>query len=96
MFGIPALGILMSKVQSSVISSGSELEKMIVGRVRSLPDLDKFLSREIMPDGVFIASKKQTRNCSTLKFPQGEPDFLVFKRRADKQYRHFGDCSGTC
>ena len=34
-FGIPELGMLMSKVQSAVISSGNELEKLIQDRGRS-------------------------------------------------------------
>lgn len=85
LFGIPALGRLVSRLQSTVISSGSELERMVIKRVTLIPDLDEFLMANIMPDGVYIAPKKQVKNCTTLKFPEGEPDFLVFKRRDGTQ-----------
>ena len=85
LFGIPKLGSLISCVQSTVISSGTELEKMVVERVAPIDDLDKFLQSEIMPEGVYLAPKAQVKKCETLKFPQGEPDFLVFKRRKGRQ-----------
>ena len=88
LFGDPGLGLLMSKVQGTVISSGSELERMIVARVRKIDDLDVFLRDETMPDGVFIAPKKQVKNCRSLDFPEGEPDFLIFKRRDGQQLCH--------
>lgn len=85
LFGVPALGHLMSRVQSTVISSGTELERMIVERVTSIKDLDAFLTKDIMPKGVFLAPKSQVKKCKTLNFPHGEPDFMVFKRRKGKQ-----------
>ena len=87
-FGIPALGDLMSRVQSTVISAGTELERIIISKVDSIQDLDEFLQREVMPDGVFIAPKKQVKKCKTLQFPEGEPDFMIFKRRGGKQSCH--------
>ena len=84
LFGIEALGQLISRIQSTVISSGTELERMITSRVEQIDDLDKFLQQEIMPDGVLIATKKQIKKCNSLNFPDAEPDFLIFKRR-DKQ-----------
>lgn len=85
LFGIPELGSLISRVQSTVISSGTELEKMVVERVAPIDDLDEFLQSEIMPEGVYLAPKAQVKKCETLNFPQGEPDFLVFKRRKGRQ-----------
>ena len=85
LFGIADLGKLISRVQSAVISSGSELERIIIHRVNKIKDLDKFLKQDIMQDGVFIAPKHQVKKCKTLQFPEGEPDFLVFKRRNNKQ-----------
>ena len=84
-FGLPALGRLISRVQSAVISSGTELERIITSQVINIDDLDSFLMQDHMPDGVFIAPKKLVKNCQTLKFPEGEPDFMVFKRREGKQ-----------
>jgi len=88
LFGIPALGKLISRVQSAVISSGSELERIILARVERIADLDKFLQQEIMRDGVLIASKKQIKKCQSIDFPGAEPDFLIFKRRGGRQRCH--------
>jgi len=85
LFGIPALGSLISRIQSAVISSGTELERMILERVQQIDDLDRFLQIEIMPDGVRIANKQQIKKCETIDFPGSEPDFLIFKRRDSKQ-----------
>ncbi len=88
LFGNEALGELASKIQSTVISSGSELEAMIVAAVPDIPDLDAFLEQEIMPDGVLLASKRQIKRSQTLSFAGSEPDFMVFKRRAGAQTCH--------
>lgn len=88
LFGVRELGSLMSKVHSTVISSGSELEHMILGRVQQIDDLDTFLSKEIMPDGVFVATKKQIKSCSTLSYGGSEPDLLIFRRRQGQQRCH--------
>ena len=85
LFGIKALGALMSKVQGTVIASGSELERMIQNRLRQIEDLDAFLEIEIMQEGVFMATKLQIKRCNTLDSSEAEPDFLIFKRRDDKQ-----------
>ena len=77
-----------SKVQSAVISSGSELEKMIANLVPNILDLDSFLEQEIMPDGVLLARKLQIKRCNTLDFAGPEPDFMVFKRRGGIQQCH--------
>ena len=82
------LGHLMSRVQSAVISTGTELERIIKGQVSVINDLDAFLAQEIMPDGVFIADKQKMKKCETLDFAGSEPDFLIFKRRRRKQQCH--------
>ena len=86
LFGVSKLGELLSKIQGAVISSGSELERMIIDQVQTIDNLDDFLKKQIMPEGVYIAPKQQVKKCRTLQFPQGEPDFLIFKRRDQKQY----------
>ena len=85
LFGIPALGKLISRIQSTVISSGTELERMILKRVQKIDDLDKFLELEIMRDGVWIATKRQIKQCKSIDCPGSEPDFLIFKRRQSEQ-----------
>ena len=88
LFGDLQLGGLLSKVQSAVIKSGNELECMIAQRVANIEDLDEFLAREIMPEGVFFARKRQMKQCQTLDFAGSEPDFMVFKRRQGAQMCH--------
>lgn len=88
LFGIPALGELISRIQSAVTSSGLELEKIILANVRHISDLDEFLQQEIMREGVYIAPKWQIKKCKTLDFRSAEPDFLIFKRRKGKQHCH--------
>lgn len=85
LFGIPALGRLMTRVQSTVISSGTELRKMIVERAAPIDDLDEFLQSEIMPEGVYLAPKAQVKKSETLNFLQKGPDFLVFQRTTGDQ-----------
>ena len=88
LFGNAALGELASKVQSAVISSGSELEAMIATLVPNIPDLDAFLKQEIMSDGVWLARKRQIKQSRTLDFAGSDPDFMVFKRRDGVQTCH--------
>lgn len=85
LFGNAELGTLISKIQGTVISSGSELEKMIQERVQNIKDLDKFLEMELMQEGVYLATKKQVKNSTSFDCNGIEPDFLIFKRRKNKQ-----------
>ncbi len=88
LFGNAALGELISRIQSAVISSGSELEKMIGKSVRNICDLDTFLKQDIMPDGVWLARKRQIKQSKILDSAGSEPDFMVFKRRHGEQTCH--------
>lgn len=79
LFGIDALGNLMSRIQGTVISSGTELEKLIWERVKQIPDLDKFIVETINTprDGIWIAKKEQVKH-SKIIHSQYEPDFIAF------------------
>ena len=46
---------LVSRLHGAVISSGTELERLIKNRVKLIEDLDSFLQREIMQEGVVVA-----------------------------------------
>ena len=77
LFGNPQLGHLLSKVQATVISSGTELEKIIVGLAETIDNVDDFLDNQILPNGVYLISKmaiKKSRLASTR-----EPDLIVFQ-----------------
>jgi hypothetical protein len=58
LFGDSALGQLLSRVQSAVIASGSELERFVIENSRTLEDVDRFLGMDVVPEGVFVAPKK--------------------------------------
>lgn len=88
LFDDTAVGRLMSRVHGAVISAGNELENMIKERVQIIENLDEFLKREIMPDGVFVADKQKVKGCRTLDFAGAEPDFVIFKRRDGEQRCH--------
>ncbi len=84
-FGNNRLGELISMVHGTSISNGNELERMIVNRLTQIPDLDEFLANEIMPEGIFLATKQQMKKCDTLDCRNAEPDFLIFKREDNIQ-----------
>jgi hypothetical protein len=79
LFGVPALGNLISRIQAAVISSGSELEQLIWDRVVQIGDLDYFLKTTLHSeeDRVFLARKQQIKTCKTIG-SEYEPDFLAF------------------
>ena len=62
LFDDPELGALMSCIQSTVISNGSELERLITDRARMVTDLTAMLERpgDFAP-GTYLASKKQIK-----------------------------------
>jgi len=47
LFGICELGNLMSRIQGTVISSGTELEKLIYERATKIDNLDEFISKTL-------------------------------------------------
>ena len=85
LFGICKLSKLITKIHSTVISSGSELEKMILDRVELINDLDEFLKCDNIPQGIKVASKKTIKKSKEIDSSGQEPDFLVFKKENDKQ-----------
>ena len=81
-FGISELGVLMSKVQSAVIASGNELEKIIRSKCRTVETfgtLKDFLAIYPMPSGVFLATKSEVNRCKYLSINGKSPDFIIFK-----------------
>lgn len=79
LFGNAELGNLMSRIQAAVISSGTELEKLIWERVNKINDLDLFISQTIEnpKEGIWVANKNQIKISKYIK-SKHDPDFLVF------------------
>ena len=88
LLGDVQLGQLISRLHSTVISAGRELEKIIQDSVKPIDDLDQFLEVEIMRDGVFLAHKSALKRSQILQTSGAEPDFVIFKRRNNKQRCH--------
>ncbi len=88
LFGNDELGRLISRVHATSIRYGTELERLIKDRVKLIDDLDTFLLQEIMPDGVLVADKREIKRCRKLDLNNQEPDFVIFKRRLNKQACH--------
>jgi len=79
LFGIAALGNLMSRVQGAVIASGTELENLIWARTTRIDDLDVFLvgTMHSTEDRIYVARKDQIKRSKTIH-SKYEPDFLAF------------------
>lgn len=84
LFGHQKLGHLLSRIQATVISTGTELEKLIVGLANNINDVDTFLSAQNLTHGIYLISKKAIKN-SRLHSDQ-EPDILIFKIDATTQH----------
>ena len=81
LFGNEQLGKLMSKVQSASIRAGNELEKLIQTRISPVNNLDAFLRRDTLPEGIFLVTKKEIKRCTELNINSSKPDFIIFKQQ---------------
>jgi hypothetical protein len=94
LFGDEDLGALITKIQSTVISTGSALEKAILSRCKKgciIKDCDNFFNN-YSDDKVFVLGyriflKKDLKKSKVLDLPKkSEPDFVVLKM--DKHKKH--------
>ncbi|MDO4978708.1 MAG: restriction endonuclease [Candidatus Saccharibacteria bacterium] len=83
------VGELMTRVQSTVIRNGVELENIIVDRVSDkghcIDDLDAFIksiSRSCDEDNSYLCSKKIV--CKSKFKQKNQPDFLIFDKKDGK------------
>lgn len=86
LFGDAELGSLISGVHGTLISAGTELEKLIIERANTIDDVDEFLQLDIYPEGVFVATKAAIKKCQRIDAVSAEPDFVVFERRSSRQH----------
>ena len=78
LFGNIALGNLLSKVQAAVISSGNELERLILERCQKISDFDNFVTDlDNRSPGIFVATKRQINKSKKVE-TRFEPDLLAF------------------
>ncbi len=87
LFGIDALGNLISRVQAAVITAGTELEKLIYERSQHITDLDAFIAqyRQHPQKGLWVANKQLVKKWKKFN-SEYEPDFLAFDPTNGKCY----------
>lgn len=92
--GNEELGRLISRIQSTVISNGSELERIILEKSNIISNLNTFIAETTdgkINDGVYVCPKRNYAKSKYLIYDNAnkkiEPDFLIFiveKRRVCK------------
>ena len=79
-FDDDGIGKLMAKVQSTVISNGSELERIILSKTNNILDLNEFIDEVTdgnVANGTYVCTKRILRK-SIYKLNGNEPDLLIF------------------
>lgn len=81
--GNASLGQLLSRVQATAISNGTELEKLIVERCNKIENIDKFIddvTQAKINSGTFLCTKKILKATKVYKksIEKIEPDMLIF------------------
>lgn len=90
LLGNKELADVFTKAQSTVISNGTELEKIITTQANNIEDLDDFMNKVNsgqMNNGVFLCAKRVTKN-SSYKLEKHEPDFLIFEIKSEGKVAH--------
>ena len=78
--GNDELGQLISRIQSTVISNGTELERIIVSMTKTINSLEEFIdnvTEGVQPEGVYLCQKKVLKK-SMYSIHGIEPDLLIF------------------
>lgn len=101
LFGNSQLGALITKIQSTVISSGSELERMINTHLRDnnqlVSDLDIFLDKKTFLSSEFkVIPKKAFKQSKFFEPPTQEPDFVVLKIENSKKHCYIIELKDGC
>ncbi len=86
--GNAKLAGIFTKAQSTVITNGTELEKIISSRANCIKDLDEFIQLfedSKIADGGYLCTKKVLKK-SSYYMQNHEPDFLVFTVNGKKDF----------
>lgn len=84
LLGNDDLGFLLSRIQATIISSGTELESLVIRLSNNVVDIDSFLASSPIAYGTYLLSKSAIKN-SKYRINL-EPDLLVLK--VDKKEQH--------
>ncbi len=93
LFGNKELGDLITKIHSTSIANGNELEKMIKKRAGEIVihNLDNFFENDQIigdMDATYLIPKEVTKKSKHIDFPKHEPDFLIIKIKSYKKHCH--------
>jgi hypothetical protein len=77
LMGNEELGNLFSKIQSTVISNGNELETLIENSKECIKDFDNFIISNPEP-GNYLCAKNGYKKSKNLLSRKIQPDFLIF------------------
>lgn len=80
------LAKIFIKAQSTVITNGTELEKIITNKSKVITDLEKFINdvnSNQITNGTYLCTKKVVK-ASKYKMYNHEPDFIVFVVKKEK------------
>ena len=80
LLGDPRMAKIFVQAQSTIISNGTELEKIISNIARTIDDLDLFIEncdKRIVQNGSYLCTKKIVKK-SSYSLPGHEPDFIAF------------------
>lgn len=89
------LAKILSRVQSVIIKSGIDLEKRILAEVKTIDDLDDYLSNG-EDGGISVASKGVIKKSTTIQFDGDEPDFMVFDTKGKAKACHIIELKDGC
>ncbi|MDR0984216.1 MAG: hypothetical protein LBL93_04310 [Ruminococcus sp.] len=88
-FGNKELGSLITKVQSTVISNGTELERIIQNQAKNvINNIDDLIEMDFKEDNVYLISKKSIKKSKNFKSITQEPDFLILLIKGRKHHCH--------
>ena len=80
------LASILQKAQSTIISNGTELEKIISNQAEVISDLDLFIdevNHNLVNKGSYLCTKKIVKK-SKYKMDKHEPDFIIFVISGEK------------
>ena len=84
--GNKTMANIFTKAQSTVITNGTELEKIISSKACTINDLNIFIEKcdnDLIDNGVYLCTKKVVK-LSDYKLEKHEPDFIVFSVNKSK------------
>lgn len=90
LLGNKELADIFTKAQSTVISNGTELEKIITYKSNVIQDLNQFMEEVNAGNtnyGVFLCAKKIIKK-SIYKLDGHEPDFIIFSIQPEGKVAH--------